>query len=557
MAGKQPMGTGPMAVPRPGPPVLAQAPFLIKHWMCSPFLELHLGRNGATMNIGMGGADVSLGTIASAMGGLAVLDVNRRINTYVRDHEFDSAVTLRTQYGFGDTVQKQQLWDILNGDALLASGGVEKADAAAQTKREGDKRVVRIAGYHKGMSKEEQLALGITLAHEAYRNGVDDGEAGQRLETQMAVLGHIGFADRMAQTYGIAAIGEQMAYEVLSYYKAQSGQLDELAEVLSDYDSSADYWRVIKGKDGKVAKVIDDGDDEHINVYDANGNFEKQVAYEKGTSLVNAVMSAAEGLPAGKQGEANWDRVNRVMIQSGLDYKAGEGWYAKTEEAKQAKEKALAERQLETTDKIKTQTIFEKAAQGISNLLSGVRDQFKSAQVTILDTIGGWFKKPEKEVPRQNTNQQLSQEMIEKTFGLPKPSACAIASYLWLTNMYLTSQGKNKSPEEMISLLQKSDQRGFNNEGWVTNYALIGKSIDSVNYLEFYKDYNSLDQLQKDGINYYLKKYIHPDNPNRTHFQGYANGMSYEPYTTGSSEEKWWETNQKTKKVYRAFTPKK
>jgi len=288
-------------------------------------LELHLGRKGATMNIGMGGADVSLGTIASALGGLAVLDVNQRIDKYVRENKRDVAVTLRTQYGFGDGVQKGQLWDILRGDTLLAEGGVDKADAAAQTKREGDKRVVHITGYHDGMSAQEQFALGITLAHEAYRNGVDDGTLGQRLETNRAVLGHIGFADRLAQTYGIAAIGEQMAYEVLSYYKAQSGEKADLAAILSSYDASGDYWRVIKGKDGKVAKVIDDGDYEHINVYNANGKFEKRVGYQKDTSLVNAVMNAAEGLPAEKKGEPNWERVNRVMIESGLDYKGGKG----------------------------------------------------------------------------------------------------------------------------------------------------------------------------------------------------------------------------------------
>ena len=46
--GEQTMGRGPMAVPRPGPPVIALAPFLIKHWMCFPYLctqgELAEGR---------------------------------------------------------------------------------------------------------------------------------------------------------------------------------------------------------------------------------------------------------------------------------------------------------------------------------------------------------------------------------------------------------------------------------------------------------------------------------------------------------------------------------
>jgi len=312
----------------------------------------------------------------------------------------------------------------------------------------------------------------------------------------------------------------------------------------------------------KVAKVIDDGDYEHINVYDENGKFEKRVGYQNGTSLVNAVMNAAEGLPAEKKGEPNWVRVNQVMVRSGLDYQKGTGWYAKTEEAKQAKERALAERQLETTVGIKNQTLFEKAAQGISDLFSGIRDLLKPAQEinnqvhsTILDTIGGWFKKPEKEVPKQITKQQLSQEMIENAFGLPKPSACAITSYVWMDGKYLESMGKGKTPEEAITLLKNSDQRGFNNEGRVTSYAEIGKSIDAGNYLEFYKDYNSLDQLQKDRINYYLIKYIHPDNPDRTHYQGYANGVIFEPYTT-YDDNLWWKIKKETKIVYRAFTPK-
>jgi len=252
--------------------------------------------------------------------------------------------------------------------------------------------------------------------------------------------------------------------------------------------------------------------------------------------------------------------VNRVMIASGLDYEGGKGWYAKTEEAKQAKERALAERELATTVGIKNQTLFEKAAQGISDLLSGVRDLLKPAQEinnqvqkTMLDTIGGWFRKPEKEVPKQITKQQLSQEMIENAFGLPKPSACAITSYLWINTRYLASIGENMSPDEQIKRLTASKERGFDEQGWVTNYAEIGKSIDAGNYLEFYKDYNSLDQLQEDGINYYLIKYIHPDDPNRTHYQGYAHGVLFEPYTTSSDSGALWWKDPKTKIVYRAF----
>jgi hypothetical protein len=195
------------------------------------------------------------------------VDVNRRIGTYVKQSGKDLAVLLRSQYGFGDAVQKGQLWEILAGDTLIAEGGVDKENAAAQTKREGDKRVVHLAGYRDGMSKAEQLALGITLAHEAYRNGLDDGAEGQRLETNAAVEGHIAFAAALAKTYGMGAIGETMAQEVAAYTKAQSGDRSELETILSDYDASKDYWRL--KTDGTI--VWDGSKDLNVEYYDENG----------------------------------------------------------------------------------------------------------------------------------------------------------------------------------------------------------------------------------------------------------------------------------------------
>jgi len=207
-------------------------------------LELHLGKKGATMNVGMGGADVSFGTVASAMRGVGVVSVNQEISSYVKSKQLDIAVTLRSQYGFGDGVQQEQLRDLLRDRASIAIGGADSANADAQTKREGAQRVIHIKGYRAGMSKEEQLELGITLAHEAYRNGIDDGIAGQRIETNQAVLGHIGFAANMAGTYGVGSIGKDMSLEVVAYMKALQGDTKALSEVLSSYDASGDYWKL-------------------------------------------------------------------------------------------------------------------------------------------------------------------------------------------------------------------------------------------------------------------------------------------------------------------------
>jgi hypothetical protein len=64
-------------------------------------LELHLGRDGTTMNLGTGGANVSIDNLKSAFKGLQVWNVNNRISSFIKKQEsFDSDVALRTQYGF-------------------------------------------------------------------------------------------------------------------------------------------------------------------------------------------------------------------------------------------------------------------------------------------------------------------------------------------------------------------------------------------------------------------------------------------------------------------------
>lgn len=103
------------------------------------------------------------------------------------------------------------------------------------------------------------------------------------------------------------------------------------------YDSSADYWKVNLDANGKVASVIDDGDYENINVFDADGKKKSSTDYVQGTSLVNSIMFAAEGLSAEKSGQANYDRVNSAMTRSGLDYNNGKGkWFVADASKQQA-----------------------------------------------------------------------------------------------------------------------------------------------------------------------------------------------------------------------------
>ncbi|MDR1839911.1 MAG: hypothetical protein LBQ93_10065, partial [Treponema sp.] len=140
----------------------------------SGLLELHLGRGGTTMNIGTGGANVSLDNLTAALRGAQVWNVNSNIGRYVKNNYFDSAIALRAQYGFGDSTQKGQLWDILKGNTgiLTNTGG----DFSAETTIVDGKRMINLAGYRQNMSAEEQMRLAVLLGHEAYRNGIVTGD---------------------------------------------------------------------------------------------------------------------------------------------------------------------------------------------------------------------------------------------------------------------------------------------------------------------------------------------------------------------------------------------
>jgi hypothetical protein len=138
-------------------------------------LELHFGRNGANMNIGTGGANVSIDNLISVYKGAQVWDINTKISKYGKENEFDALISLRAQYGYGDDVHKNQLWDILKGDAIINTDA-DGNYLAETTINEDGKRVINLAAYEKGMSKENQYLLATLLGYEAYRSGYKIGE---------------------------------------------------------------------------------------------------------------------------------------------------------------------------------------------------------------------------------------------------------------------------------------------------------------------------------------------------------------------------------------------
>ena len=219
---------------------------------------------------GIGGAllktGISAGTLKTSLAGVNNLNMNSKIEKAAAENKLKNAATaMRMQYGFGDEVQLKQLDDILNGKTVLGIGNV---NGEAQTDMENGKRTVYLNNYKTDMTREEQLAIGIKLGHEAYRDGIVVTKEEQMVETRMAVNGHTEMASKM--------LGDDMYTKTMTNLigNNQNLQMDLLAKSFGDdvfnryvdgtYDSSADYWKLMN--DGTLSY------DGSGNLYDENGN---------------------------------------------------------------------------------------------------------------------------------------------------------------------------------------------------------------------------------------------------------------------------------------------
>ncbi|MCL2440983.1 MAG: M23 family metallopeptidase [Treponema sp.] len=230
-------------------------------------LELRLGRNGVSMGVGSGGANVSIDNLASAFRGAQVWNVNNRIARYIKKeggeggNGFDSASTLRAQYGYGDDVQRDQLWGILKGDVLINTDA--EGDYVAKTTVEDGKKVINLAGYERGMSVQDQLLLAVIFGHEAYRDGITTSD--NYIETRMAVMAHTEMALRMIFSGENVTFNDNLMSDISQYMTAFAANDFSLfnAYVDGNYDSSADYWKLLKDGsllyDGKADLYDEDG----------------------------------------------------------------------------------------------------------------------------------------------------------------------------------------------------------------------------------------------------------------------------------------------------------
>jgi len=194
-------------------------------------------------------------------------------------HKYTSS--LRTLYSVGGAKELALYKEILSGMTNVE----ENAQGAysAKTEAHGDGTKTIYIGRD-ALADGSRFGMNILLAHESYRNGVDDGEAGQQLETDRAVKGHIGAAKALGQAYGMGSLRSAMAGEVIAAMIAdETGNTSLLDKVLAGYESSADYWKLMN--DGTL---VYDGDgwlkDEAGNYINADGSHTKT----KGINTIGA-----------------------------------------------------------------------------------------------------------------------------------------------------------------------------------------------------------------------------------------------------------------------------
>lgn len=255
----------------------------------SGLLEMTLSKDrGVITRLGTGGTDLSFGTVSSSLQGIKNLNKNMQITRAANRNNMGNAATaFRTQYGFGDEKQLAQLEEILKGRTELKRGN---GDGKAQTVTENGKRTVYLNSYKGGMTREEQFALGITLGHEAYRDGITGGAQSQFNETAEAVLGHTAMAKRMQSDSmynnmmtGLINADMNLKNDMTVFdYAIAAGEWGAFGSYVGNtYDYSADYWRVLRNGD-----LYDDGLDDRVSFEDGSetiyyGKRSKQKTLEK------------------------------------------------------------------------------------------------------------------------------------------------------------------------------------------------------------------------------------------------------------------------------------
>ncbi len=278
-------------------------------------LEMNIGGEGPIFEIGTGGYDISKNEVESAIASAYVLKEDNRIR-HSSDFSKDNKITMRALFSEGK-IQEQigHLYNLLlNGGASVEYGDLKDALAYTSSDTKGIKNI--ILNLIPSNSISDQLKSAVILAHEAYRNGKDDGFM-QILETADSVLGHAKMA------YDIISSG--FDYPDIKLIKEEVGSLiggkikDLVTNAICNYASGGDYWRLIG--DGKA---VWDG---NMNLYQEDGNL--LYSYQLLKKALQAGVESISDVPA----ERLFDIVRKNTLLESAGKKSDGTFVSKAAEA--------------------------------------------------------------------------------------------------------------------------------------------------------------------------------------------------------------------------------
>ncbi|AHC14383.1 hypothetical protein L21SP2_0963 [Salinispira pacifica] len=238
--------------------------------------------NGVSSKIGMGGYDMSAGTIMSAINGMSTYKTSRDILNQGFSGDRAAAMRMLASYAADETDERFE--QLMNGDAEFT---IEEGDGNAKTEQDENGRISMRIDSQEGTNGD--LLTGIALIHEAFRNGLDDGETGQQQETAESVIHHTIAAQMVGQGYGMSSLSDSLKDEIKILNS--EGGIQKLAQhAVENYDWSADYWLLTaEGNivfDGK--KDLYDENGELLRKYEGTGGFTDSLADQLGISKQEA-----------------------------------------------------------------------------------------------------------------------------------------------------------------------------------------------------------------------------------------------------------------------------
>ena len=277
-------------------------------------LELHLGRDGMSLQLGSGGADVSAGTLWSALKGTEAFLVNLELLASRQEATGKYAKYLRSLYS-RDATTREEYENVLAGTTKYVEWGLDFTESHFA---DGVKTVYLGTNAQNDSS---DLGLSVVFAHEAYRDGKSGTEEEQIIERNDAVLGHILMAAAIMNSYGEGSISESDANDVRAFSYALNNNIAQAIEFIENFDTSADYWRLLK--DGNLINdnsgwlTYEDGKP----VFNADGKQIGATGIE--TGLLNILYGGTSGMAYSSFSDSQISLAQELMILAGMNFTEG------------------------------------------------------------------------------------------------------------------------------------------------------------------------------------------------------------------------------------------